>query len=323
MHAIMEFDKGVVMGTTWHKVPSYITQDTPVTILQAIDVLKYPVEIRPNYRQDALGNFVKVPGNNHIMRTDHEVLVAAHVGDRFRAVDNDSILSFVHENVMAQYPQLKIESVGTLFNGGTAFVNLLVAKHQVYGDASPLLHRLMYYNPIGLGSYKICCHNVRVVCNNTLQMAAAQGTANESMQKVRHTATASKQINDKMVNLSQFFLELESYQESLNRLARKSLTEKAMTDFLGTVLFPTDGKSKASVTRAEERVGAIMAQHNTDQGLKPGTAWALLNAITFVTDHAQPRKGSDTTAILWDGLVGERATFKDKAYSGLMTLVAA
>jgi hypothetical protein len=153
-------------------------------------------------------------------------------------------------------------------------------------------------------------------------MASAQGAANESMQKVRHTQTAATQINKKMVDLSRFFLELKSYQRSLDRLAKYTMTEAGMRAFLSNSIFCIDSREKAGKTRGEEKINAIVAQHNTDQGMTPGTGWALLNAVSFVVDHSAPRKGSDTASLYWDGLVGERAKFKDQVYQALVKLAA-
>lgn len=42
-HGIQEFDRGCVWGTTWHRIPSYVTQDKPVSIEQAREVLDFPL----------------------------------------------------------------------------------------------------------------------------------------------------------------------------------------------------------------------------------------------------------------------------------------
>lgn len=319
-HGIQEYDKGVVNGTTWHGLPQYVTQATPVTIDQALEVLDFPIVKDRNYRlaDEAEGLVAHELDSYHLFRPDINEILVHSVGEQFEASSNAAMVNFVNENLMAQYPSLEFESVGTLFNGATAFVNIKVAEHHVKGDDSPTVDRLMYYNPLGKGSHQCCAHSIRIVCNNTLQIAAAQGRANETLRKFRHTASAATRINAHLVDLSAFYLELESYHDSLNMMAETGMNMKQVDQFLEK-MFPTnDESSDRAVTIAENKREAVKKVFDAGQeGLIGDTrtsSYAMLNAVTNVLDHQKPQKGQDDMSVRWDGIVGNRAKTKDRAF---------
>jgi hypothetical protein len=187
---IMEFDVGKVSGvqSTWHKLPQYTCfPDRPITVAESVEVATYPIEKQQLYR----GNGIPVDAWS-LVRTDKDVTLVPAVGERFTIVQNHHMVNFISEHLLAVYPDLAIQSVGTLWNGATFFLNLSINEFQVKGDKSPTVTNLMYCNPLGKGSYVACAHSTRVVCANTARIAEAQGLANQSLKKFRHTARNGK-----------------------------------------------------------------------------------------------------------------------------------
>jgi len=324
---IQELDKGYVEGTTWHGIPSYITLDRPVTIEEARSVMCYPLEKQQLFRDD--GQDGEAVDAWAIVRTDHDAVMVPAVGKRFEVVDNSFLLNFVHEHLLAVYPELVIESCGTLFNGATAFVNIKIAEFQIKGDKSPTVSRLMYYNPLGRGSYQACAHDVRIVCNNTLRAAAAQGKANKSLAKFRHTASAGEKINEHLMDLAEFKLDLKKHIKQLDFLAKQQMSQEQVFEYLNK-LYPLpkedNGKVKEgrSATRKMNQQNAVMQQFEMDQSLAAGvkhSAYGLLQATTHVLDHGKI-KGGDEMAARWDGIVGQRAAVKDMAVKFLLDIAA-
>ena len=331
-HGIMELDKGLVQRDkktgkgTWHGIPSYVVQDGPVTIEQARDVMCYPLKKQQLFRAKnlAAGNIVEEKVEAWcITREDHNVVLVPHVGGRFEVLDNSFLLDFVNENLLCKFGDLNIESVGTLFNGATAFVNLKIAEFQIKGDRSPTLSRLMYYNPLGMGAYKACAHDIRIVCNNTLRMAEGQGAANKSLAKFRHTANAGSKINDHLEHLAEVKLGLEAHIEVLEQLVQKRLTQNQTIAYLDKMFpYPVDdnGKTKEgrAFTMAYNKRRDVMEIFDIDQEIDPpDSAYAMLQATTNYLDHGNI-KGGDDLACRWDGIVGQRAAAKDTALKFLM-----
>ena len=185
---ILEHDRGIVCGErpTWHGIPSYIhkTEDW-ATAAEAREILDYPIEKRQLTRtvthED--GSILTVPADAwEIIRTDiqPEIVLVPAVGKKFDVINNAIIMDEVEKSILSKHPELKIESVGTLFNGQIAFVSMRLAEWKYKGDPSNTEARLMYYNPLGLGKYKIGCHTIRIECFNTLSTAQAQSNLNRT-----------------------------------------------------------------------------------------------------------------------------------------------
>lgn len=324
MHAITEFDKGVVQGTTWHKHPNYITQAEAVAIEQARRVLDYPLDIRPSYRSvvcDGNEGFMPIPGAFHVVRPDHDIVLAPFVGNRYSVLSNTTLLDHVDKNVLSRYPDLYIESVGTLFAGKVAFVNLVVKEFHVAGDDSEMQHRMMYYNPIGLGAYKVCCHTVRIVCNNTLREAEAEGLANGTLRRFSHTQSAATRIAESMTDLANVYLELNNFEKQIQTLAKKKMTKAMAEGFFKKILKLDAPKSGISLKKAQSKFDQIIDTLNSDKTISNKSAWGVLNAFTNVIDHATPRQSSDMMSVTWDALVGDRSKTKTTVMKQLLDFV--
>ena len=282
---ITEIDKGVVWGTTWHNLPQYKTKAVPVTLEEARKVLDFPIEKRQLSFGTADGHVLV--GAYALVRNGNHVLVDS-VGDQFECVNNVDMLDHIAKTVLKEFPQLKIESVGTLWAGATSFLNLKVDSFRVEGDKSETINRIMWYNPLGDGSYKTCAHNIRVVCNNTLRAAHVVGKANGTLRGICHTATGAARVTAEMDKLARHFLELESLTEQMQQLAKKPMTAAMIESFLSQLVPISPELEKSAVTQRQNKREAFMHQFESDQALADPvnhSAYGMLNAVTYVLDH--------------------------------------
>jgi len=306
---IQKHDKGVVWGTTWHRLPQYVQQDKAVSYEQSLEVMDYPIEKRPLFLSD--GKQVRAWA---IVRADQEAVLVDHVGESFTLLNNKSLLEYIHQNFILRYSDLKIESVGTLWNGAVCFLNLKLDEFQVKGDQSNTISRLMYYNPLGKGSYQVCAHDIRVVCANTLRMASAQATASNSLRKISHTRNAASKIEGHLIDLAELKLGLKEHIELLNELTLKEVDSKELKKFFDKLLPTTAKPHEAAFTRVLNKREEIEDLMDQEESLDNNyTRYGLLNAVTNYADHQEPREGQDEAQVMWDGIVGSRSEFKSKA----------
>ena len=334
-HCIEEFDRGAVAGfvnetdtevtLAWHRHPAYeILESTSVPEDMAAKIFSVPMVKIPSCRPDGR----VIPKSFHIVRTDHDVIVAPHVGDQFNLIEGKVLWNTISENFLTNFPDLKIESVGTLKNGQLTYVNLKLSTIYIKGDLSPILNRMMVYNPIAMGSYAINLNNIRVVCMNTLRAAEMRGAAAGQLFKVSHTSSAAQKIVNIMEGMATAELKLKSLEDDLNMLADQSVDTKYIDAYLNA-LFPVskskkvDGeKAKRSETMAKRKSNVIREIFESDQSLAPAqvhSKYALLQATTNMFDHAKTRKTSDMMDVAWDGLCGNRANKKDRALQYLIS----
>jgi phage/plasmid-like protein (TIGR03299 family) len=318
MHGIQKDDMGIVSGVndTWHKLPQYkCIVDRPVTIAEAVKIGTYPIE----KQQLALpnGNLVEAWA---IVRTDTGSTLVPAVGERFTIVQNHHMVNFISEHLLALYPDLSIQSVGTLWNGGTFFLNIAINEFQVKGDKSPTITNLMYCNPLGKGSYTACAHTTRIVCANTNRVAETQGLANQSLKKFRHTSSATVKINDHLIDMAELKLELKRHEVSLTTLAETEMTVGQVDAFL-SILFPQpkeDGRGKTIAINAKAAVLNIFEGVQTQTLSKPFTKYGLFQAYTDWCDHEKTSRNADLAAVMYDGIMGIRADKKQAVLEALI-----
>jgi phage/plasmid-like protein (TIGR03299 family) len=321
-HLIMEHDKGAVFGTTWHKMAQYKQLGDYVTREEMREIADYPMELSPHF---VVINGNTVPsGHRAIVRPDIGLPIVESVGDDFCLENNLYLVEHIESNFLDGLGnQVGIESVGTLRNGASFFINLRVREFQVTGDKSKSVSNLMFVNPLGKGSYKCGAHNVRIVCNNTLRAAEAQAAANGSLFCIRHTKGAVVQIPNVLEQMAEFQLGLDTHILKLNRLAERQICTAEAKAFLEAMFpMPMDGQvseiKKLHVWDARE---AVLSQFEGDQELAGGTAYGMLNAFTYTVDHREPSSKSDEAQVAWDNLYGKQASQKEKAFETLLALV--
>jgi len=329
---ILELDKGMVIGSTWHNLPQYICVDRPITLQEAMDIMDYPLEKQQLFRWRT-GAVSEAPKPEKIqawciVRTDHNTVLVPHVGNRFDVINNKALLNRVDAGLLQVYPELQIESVGTLWNGATAFINIKLDEFQIKGDKSPTVSRLMYYNPLGAGAYKACAHDVRIVCNNTLKMAEVEGLANKTLKKIRHTATAADKIKEHLVDLAEVQMHLKKHIEELTYLTLLPVTEQEIKIYLDQIIpIPTHKSHDPSVAdrartiaiNKRELIRANMENEAYLEGDITRSRYALLQATTQWLDH-NVIKGGDKGALAWDSLVGARSNLKATAFNTLLKM---
>ena len=329
-HGIMTEDKGVVWGATWHNMPQYIQQDTPVSLEQAREVLDYPIEKRPLFLIGDAGEEKPVDACC-VIRTDTGRVLVPHTGLRFAPMNNTELLTTLDTRLLQSNKELMIESVGTLFGGATAFINVVLERYHVKGDESETLTRLLYMNPLGLGGYKVGVHNIRVVCNNTLRLAKAQAIANRTITMIPHTENAATKIADTLFVMSELLDQSKEFRDSVASLVDKPIRFQAELDALLSLLFPLpdndepDNELRAQATSCQGKLQARAEKlfNAGVEGIEPQfqrTRYSLLQACTYIVDHPETiRAGNDQAFITWDGIVGDRAAQKEHLLTVLLT----
>jgi len=319
-HLIMEHDRGAVFGTTWHKLAQYEQLNDFVTREKMWEISDYPMELVPNVI--ILDGKTIESGSRAIVRPDVKTVIVPAVGDDFYLENNSYLVHHIEENFLDGLEgKIGIESVGTLRNGATFFINLKVREFAVTGDKSKSVSNLMFVNPLGQGSYKCGAHNVRIVCNNTLRAAEAQARANGSLFKIRHTKGATERIPNVIEQMAEFQLGLDLHIEKLERLARRQVVSSEVQAFLET-MYPLEEKaSNIKKINVWELRSDVLGQFEGDQDLAGGTAYALLNAFTYAVDHRKPSTKADQAQVTWDNLFGMQSVSKEKAFESLMQLV--
>lgn len=309
-HGITETDLGYIWGDTWHGCPQYVVKQEPVTTDEALKVFAFDYEKVPTFYE--IQGCRRSTGGFAILRSDTKDVIVSGVGKQFQAPSNKTLVEFIDKHVLREIPELKIEGVGTLFGGKIAWINLATEVGHISGDFSDQTCRIMTYNPVGLGSYKVCAHSVRVVCNNTLR--AAESYCKQSV-RIPHTINANTRITKCVEDFATMVLGLKKHIEVQQQLSE--IPVLGIDQFLAD-LYPLNEDATPrmvnSVGRSRNRIREHWETRDDSMSLSTQQSYyGLLQSVTNVMDHDNYRSSSDQFAIAWDGIDGRRASIKDNA----------
>lgn len=248
-------------------------------VMAACPALAAEVEKVPQVR-----NGKELDGLYWTVRKDTDTVLGS-VGSRYKVLSNLDAFRFMDR--LTQDPNgPKYETAGVLWGGSTVFLLAVLPEfiEIVPGDVlRPYI--LLTNSHDGSGAVRVQETPVRVVCNNTLQMALG-GTGRRAT--VRHTGDILGKVQDVQDALGIVRARFEDTAQVFRALAQAEPTEAQVTEVLQR-LIPETATKRAELQRA--RV-LDLAREGAGNAAVRGTAWALYNGFTEMEDHLN---GKDST----------------------------
>ena len=218
----------------------------------------------------------------NVRESDNRVLGV--VGGRYKPFQNSEAFAFTDELVGGD---VRYETAGSLADGKRVWMLAKMPDTRVLDDVvEPYLCLTNGHD--GFSSLKVCMTPVRVVCQNTLNMALKGAKRTWT---VRHSGN----INAKMEEAQQTLGLAQDYMEKFAEEAEELYSIKvspAQFDILKNNLFPiTDEMSR----RKEEAQYLLQCQLKEawdmdDLGNIKGTGWGFINAISDMSTHRPPAR---------------------------------
>lgn len=326
-HEIMKLDIGFLSGTsTWHGLKAYACiGNRAVTSDEVFKVVDFPVEKVPTWVHYAPngaghGGEEKPSGSYAVIRTDHNMVLAPAVGERYLATPHRDVWYQINEFLLAEFTTLKVCGTGTMNNGACWFIQMLAEEYYIKGDESANQLRLSYSQKYGAESHKVFCTTTRIVCNNTRRMALADAAAKRMFSRHKHTKGAVQKINADLELMAQLHLAVQKEQEIMYHLASTQVDSAYIKGFVDAFIpAPPVDASARMVNQFKEAREAVAKVFASGQHMTAGTQtsrYALLNAFTdYVDHHTYSRSEADR----WmDSQNGSRADVKDAALAYLI-----
>ena len=283
----------------WHKLANVtFDQDEHVTTAQMLDsallsgwdVRLEPVQLPDGYRTTK-DSFMVVRDNPFDQGTD----VLSIVGERYHTYQNEQLFAF-GDNLLEGGGEW--ESAGSIKGGRTVFGSMTIGDDIVLDPegSADRIHKYLLLTTSHDGSSAIQAMTtpVRVVCQNTLNMALAGA---KQSYKVRHTATAEGRVDQARKALSISFKHLEVFEAQARDLYETAITDKQFADIVQALYpMPDPNSAKVTITKYENKIDIINDLYFTGitNNTIKGTAWGALNALTERVDYYRlGRKGTD------------------------------
>jgi phage/plasmid-like protein (TIGR03299 family) len=283
--------------TPWHNL-GIVVQDAP-TSLQALDLagLNWEVVQKPIYTQNAVFNFVhsnvipqieevEIPGfKANVRETDGKVLGV--VSDQYKIVQNWEAFEFTDYLLSngARY-----ETAGSLAGGKRVWMCAKLDSKYLLGDEH--VFYLVFSNcHDGTGAIKVMITPIRVVCQNTLNMAIAHSKRSWS---TKHQGNMSYKLDEAKQTLGMAHNYIEKFSENVVILGQKKVDKVQFENFLELLLPISDEVGNVKATNIETLREGIRTRYNYsyDLGNIRGTALGVLNAVSDFATHSEPLRKS-------------------------------
>ena len=241
---------------------------------------------------------------------DSDRKVLGVVTDRYRVIQNDEAFAFTDELLGAG---VKYETAGSL-QGGRKVWLLAHMPHEYIISGERISPYLLFSNTHdGSGAIKVALTPIRVVCQNTLNLALANAKRSWSM---IHTGD----IKEKMQEARDTLFLAENYMDELGKefeaLRMKKLTDKQVMEYI-EILLPIEDGSTPQQEKNMKRLREDMKIRYFDapdlQGVGKN-AYRFVNAVSDFATHAEPlRKTANYKENLFSRTVDGNPMI-DKAY---------
>jgi phage/plasmid-like protein (TIGR03299 family) len=278
----------------WHGLGEYVG-DTPLLAEEAIVAagLDWQVEKCPAFAAVTVGTEEKeVLAEDHFLNvrtSDFKVLGA--VQSRYQILQNSEAFEFM-DRVTGADKLVRYHTAGSLQEGKHIWLLASITGltiEPVPGDVTePYI--LLVNGHDGRMSLKALFTSVRVVCQNTLNMALSSSKKGIT---IRHTGKMKDKIHAAREVLGFARKEFELYGELSSTLASKKMGDKVFDDFLDQLVpLPKGDTNGRKIAVREKLTELFVSGPGTEIPGVRGTAWGALQAVTDFTGHHRSTRGA-------------------------------
>ena len=218
----------------------------------------------------------------NLRSTDNEAL--GIVSDRYKVVQNVEAFSFTDELLGAG---VRYETAGSLQEGRKVWLLARLPREYIIAGERISPYLVFSNTHDGSGSVKVAVTPVRVVCNNTLNLAL--DTAKRSFSMI-HTGN----IHDKIQEAKDTLFMAEKYMDSLGiefeQLRRQKITDAQIKEYIELLLpMEKDATSIQSKNIIRLRKDMERRYYDAPDLQKVGNnAYRFVNAVSDFATHSEP-----------------------------------
>ena len=297
-----------VRETPWHGLGTRVMEAPGSEDALELAGLNWKVRQEPIYTD----NNLLIPGYKANVR-DLDDKVLGVVTDRYKVVQNDEAFAFT-DGLLGE--GVRYETAGALLDGRKVWILARMPREFIINGEQISPYLVFSNTHDGSGAIKVAVTPIRVVCNNTLNLALS--TAKRSWSMV-HTGD----VQGKMEEAKQTLFMAEKYMSRLGRefenLRKIELTDRQVMDYIN-LLLPYENEDNSLHVRNINRLREDMQKRYFDApDLKDvgNNAYRFVNAVSDFATHSEPiRRTKNFKENLFSRTV-EGNPLIDKAYQML------
>ncbi|ELY20713.1 Hypothetical phage/plasmid-related protein [Vreelandella titanicae BH1] len=312
-----------VGATPWHGLGQQLSRQQPLEVWQQQAGMNWHIEEAPvrfiAEGASHLGSIHSFPEQKVLYRSDTKAPLSV-VSQRYKVVQPEEILEFYRD--LTEYAGYELETAGVL-KGGRKFWALARSglSTSLKGQDEVNDYLLLATSCDGTLATMATPTTVRVVCNNTLQIAV-DGTSQAV--KVPHRSEFDPRALKSQLGIS--VSQWNDFMYRMKALAERKIDHREAQQYFQSVLCgidkPIEDPSKLPNYRALNKVQKLYHGEGRGSHLDTAkdTAWGLLNAVTEYVDHDKRARSNDTR--LDSAWFGQGAQLKQEALQTALALVS-
>lgn len=297
-------------GKPWHKLGTSV--EGLATTKQVLETahLDWKVQKEPLYINNS-GSYTAASGIHAITREDNRTILG-YVGDVYKPLQNIDAFNFF--DTLVGEGEAIYESAGAMFGGKRIWILARMPDYIKINDKDIVDKYILLYNGHdGKTSVIAKVTPVRVVCNNTLQLAMKSEGAKIS---IRHSGDMCEKVSVAHATLGLVNKVYSQVSTIFNQMANVSMTSNDTKDYFN-IVFPKIFDKKGTQLNAEVRDNAITAcikltKHGKGVDIAGDTLWRDYNAVVEFVDFYKEFRydGTRMNNILFDSKLKHNA-FKE------------
>ena len=269
----------------WHGLGTMVTDAPTSTDALRFAGLDWSVRQEPVF--NARGGIVK--GYKANVR-DSDGSVLGIVGDRYKVVQNADAFRFTDDLIGGD---VRYETAGSLREGRQVWLLAKMPERKVAGDeVEPYLCFTNSHD--GSGGLKVCMTPIRVVCNNTLNVALGSAKRVWSMRHTENIHERLDEARDCLFRADEYMTKLAVYAD---RAANTRLYDADIKSIVEELFPVSESSTDREKTTAEKcRTEFMICYYAPDIRQFRGTAWGAINAASDLVTHSMPHKNTKNYA---------------------------
>lgn len=337
MHEL-DFSKGFAAiayrdEVPWHGYGFAMKPGASIDEWRQASGLYYSVERRPiNFETprnpnlfDCTPTHTSIPGMRALVRSDNDDVLSV-VGKNYKVVQPGEILEFFRN--LVENAGFEIETAGALAGGKRVWA--LAKTGRVFlaaGDPSDRINAYLLLTTSYDKKFATTGQftSIRVVCNNTLEWSLQQtddvASGDGRVFRVPHNSVFK--ASEVQANLGILDTSWKGFETLVEKLVNTPISKKVAVEFFMDLM----GYSEEDPQHAVDHIYTVkklLQSYETAPGQQlataRNTAWGLVNAVTYFTDHT--RRASNNGTRINSAWFGSSSQLKRKALKQATALAA-
>ncbi len=314
-------DMAYIGDTPWHGLGNQLPKNQPIEVWQKSAGMDWKIK-----QTDVLFNAAAENGSMLNLRSNKDATVLYRsdtlealsvVSQRYKVVQPHDVLEFYRD--LVSVGGFELETAGVLKGGKKLWALAKTGQETVLAGGDKVKAYLLLATSCD-GSLATTAQftSVRVVCNNTLQMAVGDS---KGAIRVPHSTTFDPVAVKRSLGLG--MTSWDTFMTSIKEMSLRPVNKFEVMSYLVNVLGDPDVPLQDQPNqKAIQTVYGLYSGEGKGSQLQAanGTVWGLLNGVTEYVDHARRAKSQDYR--LDSAWFGQGAQIKQKAFDRAMLLAA-